>query len=229
MLYQKWPRTASRVPSLLHTGHSFSAEPATAQQCAASMSAHLDLPQSFPSSVSSCSTVTPVQTSHSVSVLTLSWDNGWHLATTAQSPENPLAYAQQQTQLPPPTGIEHRSPAPTALKAAHWQEKHHGAAPSSLCHPLSHSSLSSSAIHREQQMLHSKTVPRAREIYFGISYVSHLQVDIVPKANGINRRREICAGALLQHKDVFRAGHTSLPACPSNLHLQMLLSRVLLR
>lgn len=47
--------------------------------------------------------------------------------------------------------------------------------------------------------------------------------------NGINRRREICAGALLQHKDVFRAGHTSLPACPSNLHLQMLLSRVLLR
>lgn len=151
------------------------------------------------------------------------------LAITAHSPENPSACTQQQTQLPPPTGIKHHLPTPTALKAAHWQEKHHGAAPSSPCHALSHSSLSSSAVHREQQMLHSKTVLRAREIYFGMSYVSCLQVNTVPEANAINRRREICAGALLQHKDVFRTAHTSLPACPRNLHSQMLLSRPLLR
>lgn len=34
-------------------------------------------------------------------------------------------------------------------------------------------------------MLRSKPLPRAREVYFGISYVSHSQVDTVPKANAI--------------------------------------------
>lgn len=72
---------------------------------------------------------------------------GQRVASGYHSPEprEPLSIC--PAQLTPPTGIKHTLPTLTALKSAHWQ-KHHGAAPSSPCHTLSHSSLSSSAVQR---------------------------------------------------------------------------------
>lgn len=87
------------------------------------------------------------------------------------------------------------------------------------------------AIRRAEQMLRSKPSLRARELYFGISYVSRLQVATVPEANAINRRREISTGVLLQHKeDDFGAGHIFLYLHPqAACSYTCFLSGVLLR
>lgn len=82
-------RTASTVRSVLYIGHSFSADPATAQQCAASTSAH----RLTTIIHKLCVTLLHCHSSANITFCVTLEVRQWvaFLATKAQSPENPSA------------------------------------------------------------------------------------------------------------------------------------------
>jgi len=178
----------------------------SAQLLAASVRAHPAPPQTCPSSMSSCTTATPTQPQPALPVVALSRYSSWCLATIAQSPEHPSALTKHKTQISPPTVTR----APLISKNCFYS----GTLPGEALRGGTRNPPVTLPTGRAEQTLCSKPSMRAREGYFGISYVSRLQVDTGPEANAINGRREIGAGALLQHnEDVFRAGHVLLYLC----------------